>query len=189
MADPFLGEIILVAFDFAPTGWAECNGQLLSIAEYEPLFNLIGTTFGGDGETTFALPDLRGRVPVQFGTGPGLSTYGFAESFGNETVTLLTTQLPAHTHPVDATAFGATMGCQTSAGNQRSPAGNVPALEAAGVTRPYSSLPPNADMRSGALAVTGTATVVNAGTTQAHANLQPILALKFCISLFGVYPS
>jgi microcystin-dependent protein len=127
---PYVGEIILVGFNFAPTGWAFCNGQLLPIAENETLFQLIGTTYGGDGQTTFALPDLRGRVPIHQGQGPGLQGYFIGETGGSETVTLVTAQMAPHGHAVDINSLTGTLRCRNGAANQLTPVGNVPAIEA-----------------------------------------------------------
>ena len=102
MAEPYIGQIILVGFNFPPVGWAFCNGQLLPISEYEALFSLIGTLYGGDGQSTFALPDLRSRVPLHIGQGPGLSSYALSQAGGVESVTLQSAQIPAHTHQVAA---------------------------------------------------------------------------------------
>src|SRR5215472_4625185 len=152
MSQPYVGEIRLFGFNFAPVGWAACNGQLLAITQNETLFNLIGTTFGGDGINTFALPDLRGRVPMSLGSGVGLTARNVVgEQGGLETVTLVTSQLPAHTHAIDATGVKGAIACSSGPGNSRSPVGAVPAAEAAGVTQPYSSQP--ADTAMGASAV------------------------------------
>ena len=114
MSEPFLGQIMLVGFNFAPVGWALCNGQILSITQNTALFSLLGTTYGGNGTTTFALPDLRGRAAVGFGQGPGLSNYDLGQSTGTETVTLTVGQMPAHNHMVAANAAN---------GNVSSPSG------------------------------------------------------------------
>src|SRR4051812_113885 len=114
MSTPFLGEIRMVGFNFAPRGWALCNGQILSIAQNTALFSILGTTYGGNGQTTFALPDLRGRVPVSAGQGPGLSSYDLGQVTGSENVTLTVQQLPAHSHNIAADA---------TAGNVGSPSG------------------------------------------------------------------
>jgi microcystin-dependent protein len=128
---PYVGEIILVAFNFAPVGWEFCHGQLLPIAEYEVLFQLIGTTYGGDGENNFALPDLRSRVPIHQGPG-GLQTYTIGETGGVETVTITPAQMPVHTHAVPLTALTGTLRCRNGAGNHVTPVGNVPAIGAFG---------------------------------------------------------
>jgi microcystin-dependent protein len=189
MSEGYVGQIILVGFNYAPVGWAFCNGQLLQIADYEALFNLIGTTYGGDGETTFALPDLRGRIPVGPGPGPGLQNYLLGETGGAETITLTMQQLAAHTHAGSSSAFTATTRCKSGPGNQRTPGGNVHAGEAAGATLPYSSAAANAAMSANAVGVSGPVTAASVGGNQPHDYLQPYLSLNFCIALFGVYPS
>ena len=188
MSSPYVGEIILVGFNFAPVGWAVCDGQLLPIAENETLFQLIGTTYGGDGEETFALPDLRGRIPIGTGQGPGTQNYLLAESGGTETIVPTLAQLGAHTHAIDTSTFTAAASCKNGPGNERTPVGNVHASEAAGVTMPYSSAAPDGSMNVNPLAVSGL-TVAPAGGTAAHDNMQPFLTMNFCISLFGVFPS
>src|SRR3954470_13245240 len=139
MADPYIGEIRMFGGNFAPVGWAFCQGQLLSIAENDTLFNLIGTTYGGDGQSTFALPDLRGRLPLGVGQGQGLQNYQLGEFGGVESVTLTSSQLASHTHPIDTSSFTGTTACRKVQGNQQTPKKNVHAAEAAGVTLPYSS--------------------------------------------------
>jgi microcystin-dependent protein len=188
VSQPYVGQIILVGFNFAPNGWALCQGQVLPITDNETLFNLIGTTYGGDGQTTFALPDLRGRVPIA--TGTGQSSYVIGQSGGNEAIALTAAQLPPHNHPIDPTGISATPKCKAGAGNQQSPVGNVPAAEAAGVTMTYSNAVPDSNMRAGAVAMNGgTLTAVNTGGNLPHANVQPSLVMNYCISLFGVFPS
>lgn len=166
----FLGEIRMFAGSFAPSAWALCNGQSLPIAGNEPLFTLLGTTYGGDGVTDFWLPDLRGRVPIHFGQGPGLSNHDEGEISGVETVTLLVNQIPAHAHVA---------GASSANGSSDSPAGLAPARNAAGV--PEFGATANTTLASGALVATG--------NTQAHTNLQPFLSLNFIICLEGLYPS
>src|SRR4051812_1943030 len=189
MSEPFVGEIILCGFNFAPNGWALCDGSLLAIAQYDTLFNLIGTTYGGDGQTTFALPDLRGRVLVSMGQGPGTSNYAIGQLTGSESITLTVPQLPSHTHPIDTSAFTATTKCKNGPGNQATPVGNVHATEAAGVTMPYSNAAADATMNPEPATVGGTITVTPAGGGAAHGNMQPFLTMNFCISLFGIFPS
>jgi microcystin-dependent protein len=166
MAQPYVGEIRIFAGNFAPAGWMFCEGQLQAISDYETLFNLIGTTYGGDGQETFALPDLRGRVPVHQGNG-----FTLAETGGVEDVTLTVNQLPAHTHPL--VAVGDATGAFTS------PAGNVLA-QSFNVT-PYINDAPTASLNAGAIA--------GVGGSQPHANFQPYLCVDFIISLFGIFPS
>jgi microcystin-dependent protein len=155
--------------NFAPAGWAFCNGQLQPISENETLFQLIGTTYGGDGQETFGLPDLRGRVPVHQGTNAG-RTFQIGEKAGSETVTLNVQQLPAHAHPF------LTAGLQ---GTDNAPAGNLPAISQN--IRPYTNDDPESPMNA--------AMVTQTGGSQPHSNLQPYLGLSFIISLFGLYPS
>ena len=165
MAQPYVGEIRMFAGNFAPAGWMFCEGQLLPISENETLFQLIGTTYGGDGESTFALRDLRGRIPIHQGNG-----FILAETGGAEEITLTVNQIPAHSHPMVAS---------TSAGTQNDPANNVTAASPS-VTLyigdvPDSNFAPNA--------------VGNVGGSQPHTNFQPYLCVDFIISLFGIFPS
>jgi microcystin-dependent protein len=169
MGTSFVGEIRMFGGNFAPAGWAFCNGQLLDISQNSTLFNLIGTTYGGDGTTTFALPDLQGRLPVHQGTGAGLSNRVIGEKSGVETVTLITTQIPSHAH----TALG-----QSATGNQPSPAGNV---WAASSLNQFSSSAANVAMNA--------ASIGNSGGSQPHSNFMPYLCINFIISLFGIFPS
>ena len=186
MADPFVGEIILVAFNFAPVGWKLCDGSLLPISENETLFQLIGTTYGGDGEETFAVPDLRGRVALGLGTGPGLSGYTIGEFGGTESLIITATQMPIHTHPITG-QMAVNRGCRNGPGNSRSPIGNVPAIEAAGSTMTYSADAPDVNMNAAAIAMPPVNTSATGGLA-AHTNMQPFLALNYCISLFGIFP-
>jgi len=165
MAQPYVGEIRMFAGNFAPAGWMFCEGQLLPISEYETLFNLIGTTYGGDGQSTFALPDLRGRVPLHFGNG-----FTLAETGGVETVTLTVSQIPSHAHPFLAS---------TATGDQISPAGNVPATS-------FNVTPYINDVANGNFSANA---VTSTGGSQPHDNFQPYLCVDFIISLFGIFPS
>ena len=189
MGQPYVGEIILVGFNFEPVGWKFCNGQLLAIIEYDTLFTLIGTTYGGDGQSNFALPDLRGRIPIGVGQGPGLSNYTLGEFAGVETITLTVPQLASHPHAINTSGLTATIRCKTGPelGNQKTAVANVYALEAAGATMPYSSATPDGTMSADPVAISGN--TGPAGGSQPHDNLQPFLGLNFCISLFGVFPS
>ena len=179
--EEYLGEIRLFAGNFAPRNWAFCQGQLLAISSNQALFSILGTQFGGDGRTSFALPDLRGRVAVGAGHGPGLTNRQQAQQGGAEQVTLTTAQLPAHTHPATATAHGS-----TSEGDQSSPENNYPAALSTdrGVPRPYGT---TQDTQLGSDAVQ--VQVQNAGGSQGHDNMQPWLALNYVICLQGIYPS
>jgi microcystin-dependent protein len=165
VSQPYVGEIRMFAGNFAPAGWMFCEGQLLPISEYETLFNLIGTTYGGDGQSTFQLPDLRGRLPIHQGNG-----FTLAETGGVETVTLTVSQIPAHSHPFLAS---------TSAGGTRDPGGNVLAAAVAGSI--YRQETPAAALAAGSVGSTG--------GSQPHDNFQPYLCIDFIISLFGVFPS
>jgi len=170
MAQPYVGEIRMFAGNFAPAGWMFCEGQLLPISENETLFNLIGTTYGGDGQNTFALPDLQSRVPIHMGTGPGLTQRSLAETGGAEEVTLTVQQIPSHTHQAMANTAGAS----------DSPGGNAWATANGGI-KPYGADPGNATMNAASLALTG--------GSQPHDNMIPYLCVNFIISLFGVFPT
>ena len=167
MAQPYVGEIRIFAGNFAPAGWMFCEGQLLPISENETLFNLIGTTYGGDGQSTFALPDLRGRIPLHFGNG-----FTLAETGGVETVTLTVSQIPAHSHALLASSNFATT---------TSPQGNLAA--AASVVNKFAygtDVPPTS---------VSPASISPVGGSQPHDNFQPYLCVDFIISLFGIFPS
>jgi microcystin-dependent protein len=170
MAQPFVGQLISVGFSFAPQGYALCDGRVLAIAQYETLFQLIGTTYGGDGQTTFQLPDLRGRVPVGMGTSAFGTNYLIGEVAGAETVTITTNQMAAHSHPMQVNSAGAT---NPNAG------GNTLAVS------------PTDVYHTGAPAPTAmSAAMVGAtGGSQPHSNLQPFLVINWAIALFGVFPS
>jgi len=169
--EPFVGEIRAFGFNFAPVGWAACNGQLLSIAQNTALFSILGTTYGGDGRTTFALPNLEGSVPMGFGQGIGLSDRQLGQVGGEANVTITAQQLPVHHHAAN---------CTSDAGNQYGPAGNYWAQNA-GPSLEYGSSG-TAQMASGALAPFG-------GGGQPHSNLQPYLVLNYCIALQGIFPA
>ncbi len=185
MSDQFVGEIRLFPFNFAPKGWAFCAGQLMSISQNTALFSLLGTMYGGNGISTFALPDLRGRVSMSFSQGPVFfRTQG--EIGGEESVQLVVTQLPSHSHVLTP---GGTLRVASGLGDQQSPAGTVPATESSGVTATYSSALADSSMRAGAVAFGGQATAASVGGDGAHENRQPYLTLNFCIALQGVFPS
>lgn len=174
MSDPFIGEIRMVGFTFAPQGWAECDGQLLAISQNDALFSLLGTTYGGDGVSTFALPDLRGRVPIHQGSGPGLSDRPIGSRGGVEQVTLTAAQIPSHTHPMQASGVG---------GTAASPAGGYPAA-VSGVAR-YQ----NVAAGSAATVPMDANAILPTGGSASHENRQPTQCVTFAIALFGVYPS
>jgi microcystin-dependent protein len=164
MSDPYVGEIRMIGGDFAPNGWMFCQGQLLAIADYEVLFTLIGTTYGGDGQNTFALPDLASRLPIH--QGPG---YPQGSSGGAESVQLVSQNLPVHTHVAVASS---------GAASQTAPTNGV---WAASSEQPYAVSAPNATMNVAAL--------LPAGLSQPHDNMPPFLAINFIIALFGIFPS
>ncbi|HEX8129723.1 MAG TPA: phage tail protein [Pyrinomonadaceae bacterium] len=167
MADPFVAEIRIFPFSFAPKGWAFCAGQLLPLSQNTALFSLLGTTYGGDGKSTFALPDLQGRAPMHPGQGPGLSLHDLGETGGAETVTLLESEIPAHSHTLRAVeddgSFFTPVNMYLAAGNSM-----------------YVNANPNTTMASQAL--------TPAGGDQPHNNMMPYLTFNFCIALQGVFP-
>ena len=172
MAEPFIGQINIFGFNFAPRGWAFCNGQILSIAQNTALFSLLGTQYGGNGQTTFALPNLQSRIPVHFGTGPGLSQYVIGEQGGVENTTLLQSQLPIHNHTYAPLANNSD----------------------AGVSKPGTAFMGKADAAiyasaSDGTTVMGTQICGAAGGNQPFPNLPPYLAVNFCIATQGIFPS
>ena len=173
MSNPFVAEIRIFPYNFAPEGWAMCDGQLLPISQNVALFSLLGTTYGGNGTSNFALPNLQGSAPMAPGQGRGLSNYELGESGGAATVTLTEGEIPAHSHAA---------GCNSGAATQLSPANGVWA-SAQGSTPPdlYSRDTPSVEMSDSALGLTG--------GSQPHNNLQPYLSLNFCIALQGVFPA
>lgn len=166
----YIGEIRLFAGNFAPVGWEICAGQLLAISENDALFVLLGTTYGGDGQETFALPDLRGRIPIHAGTGPSGTTYQLGEAAGVEQVTLTTQQIPVHTHTPLAT---------TSVGTASSPQGAMWATS--GSTQLYTIGTPSVNMAANMISP--------AGGSQPHENMPPFLCINYIISLYGVFPT
>ena len=169
MADPFVAEIRIYPFNFAPKGWAFCDGQLLPLSQNTALFSLLGTTYGGNGTSNFALPDLQGRAPVSFGQGPGLSPRDLGETGGADTVALLASEMPSHTHALSGTQDAATSADPADKAYART------TLDA------YSTRGYKPAMASEALAV--------AGSGSAHNNMQPFLTLNLCIALQGIFPS
>ncbi len=180
MSQPFIGEIKMFAGNFAPRGYAFCNGQLLSIAQNTALFSILGTTYGGNGQTTFGLPNLQGRFPMHWGSGPGLTPRQLGETGGIERVTLLTSQLPAHVHGIN---LSINPPCSNLAGNSDVPTGNVPA--ASGQAENFRTPPGNAAM----------APIPIAGNTGAAGNntpveiINPFQCVSFIIALQGIFPS
>jgi microcystin-dependent protein len=169
MADPFVAEIRIFPFNFAPRGWAWCDGQLLPLSQNTALFSLLGTTYGGDGKSNFALPDLQGRAPMHPGQGPGLSLHDLGETGGSETVSLLESEIPSHSHALVVSQ---------SDGLERTPSGQLLAggvgISSYQTPGPLTQLSPNA--------------LAPAGGDQPHNNMQPYLTFYFCIALQGVFP-
>ncbi|MGO4497993.1 phage tail protein [Paenibacillus sp. 2RAB27] len=170
--DQYLGEIRIFPFNFAPTGWVQCNGQILPIQQYAALFSLLGTTYGGNGSTNFALPNLQGRVPLHPGQGPGLSEYVLGQSAGETSVTLLLSEIPAHSHAVQ---YG------TSGFAQESPTGqllmDIQSRRGAAAYTEKTNLKPM-----------GPQAVAPTGNNQSHNNMQPYLTLNFCMATQGIFP-
>lgn len=170
MSEPFVGEIRMFAGNFAPRGWAFCDGQLLAVSQNDALFSLLGTIYGGDGRTTFGLPDMRGRIPIHAGSGPGLSPRRLGAKGGAENVTLTVNQLPSHTH---------TMSASSATGTDPNPANEV--LSESTLDRIYGDGPVDEYLTA--------RSVTSVGGSRSHTNLQPFLCINFIIALFGIYPS
>lgn len=171
MADPFVAEIRIFPFNFAPKGWAWCDGQLLPLSQNTALFSLLGTTYGGNGKSNFALPDLQGRAPMQFGQGPGLSLHDLGETGGSDTVSLLESEIPSHSHTMRAHAL--------DLGELNAPASNRVLAKSANA---------NAYTPTANLTAMSPLTLTPAGGDQPHNNMMPYLTFYFCIALQGVYP-
>lgn len=172
MADPFVAEIRVFPFNFAPKGWAWCDGQLLPLSQNTALFSLLGTTYGGNGKSNFALPDLQGRAPMHPGQGPGLSLHDLGETGGSETVSLLESEIPSHSH---------TMFASSDPGNNNLPTGKMPAAGLGRGANLYVTT-------TGALGTMNPNVLAPAGGDQPHNNMQPYLTLYYCIALQGVFP-
>jgi microcystin-dependent protein len=174
MADPFVAEIRIFPFNFAPKGWAFCDGQLLPISQNTALFSLLGTTYGGDGKSTFGLPDLQGRGPMHPGQGPGLSLHDLGEEGGSDTVTLLQSEIPVHAHQVGRSL--------NAGGDALTPVNNIwaQAPSGRGTLAIYHEAPPTGKMNPTAIGLTG--------ADLPHNNMQPYLTLNFCIALQGIFP-
>jgi microcystin-dependent protein len=171
MSEPFVAQVQIFPYNFAPLGWALCQGQILAISQNTALFSLIGTFYGGDGKSNFALPDLRSRSAIGAGTAPGLTPRVVGEEAGEETVTLLPNQIPAHTHPAN---------CNSGVGTDYGPSGDVWAADAGG-NNEYGSKPIAGQMSPNA--------VLPVGGGQPHNNLQPYVGMNYCIALQGVFPA
>jgi microcystin-dependent protein len=171
MADPFVAEIRIFPFFFAPKGWAFCDGQLLPISQNTALFSLLGTTYGGDGKSTFALPNMQGSVPMHPGQGPGLSLHDLGETGGSETVSLLESEIPSHSHGVSASSVD---GTAKAPNNQKVASGIGVNMYAPALNAPLTQLSPNV--------------LAPAGGDQPHNNMQPYLTLNYCLAMQGVFP-
>jgi microcystin-dependent protein len=181
MSQPYIGEIRCFGFNFAPSNWAFCNGQLMNISDNEALYTVIGTTYGGDGVNTFGMPNLQGRVPMHWGNGAGGFNTAYGQVQGSTTVTLTTAQMPAHAHTI-MTAVVAPGGAPERTATPANPTHST----YIGTSDPdglYKSPPPTLDATFAPAAIGG------AGGSQPHENMQPYLALNFCICLYGIYPS
>lgn len=172
MAEPFLGQVIMTGFNFAPRGYASCDGSLQSIAQNSALFALLGTQFGGDGQVTFALPDLRGRVGIHQGQGPGLAGRTIGEVAGEENHTLLASEMPQHNHLLAASSVSGALG---------TPNGNFPAASSSSQTATYRPTPDGSTLNPQSIGL--------AGGSQPHENTQPYLVINFCIATEGIFPS
>ena len=177
MSDPFIGQIVSFGFTFAPVNWALCQGQTIPISQNDALYNLLGTTFGGDGVNTFALPNLSGRIPVNQGQGGGLSSYVMGQVSGTESVTLTTNTIPSHTHTVVASS---------SAGTSNTPSAGAYLSDEGPGTPAVSTYVAGTPATQTALAGT---TISQTGNSLPHENRQPFLCINYCIALFGIYPS
>jgi microcystin-dependent protein len=172
MSEPFIGQIMMFGGNFAPRGWALCNGQLLSIAQNTALFSILGTTYGGNGQTTFALPNLQGRLAMHPGNGPGLTPRTLGETAGSETVTLVNNQMPAHNH---------LLACTSNPASQTQPEGHILGAESASATQVYSSEQPNQNMNPMSISASG--------GSQPHDNMPPFQCVNYIIALEGIFPS
>jgi microcystin-dependent protein len=192
--EPFIGQIMMVPYTFAPQGWAFCNGQLLPISSNTALFSLVGTTYGGDGRTNFALPDLRGRVPMHAGNGPGLSNRPLGQSGGSENVTLSQAEMPAHTHNGNLNlnvSASSTLNASTGFGDGTdSPSGNT----LTNAEPIYRDADASAALRNGSIETSvsdngSSVTIGQTGGSQPHTNMQPFTTVHFVIALQGIYPT
>jgi microcystin-dependent protein len=197
MSEPFIGQIQPFGFDFAPRGWAKCDGQLLPISQNTALFSLLGITYGGDGKTTFALPDLRGRLPMHQGTGPGLSMRKMGQKPGTEITVLTLAQMPSHNHTgqvsnINLGTITAKLRCNTNESNTQAPEGNTIANANRNT---YTDQAPNQDMHADSIEIsqsgtaTGSVTISNNGGSQPFSIMNPSLVINYCIALVGLFPS
>jgi len=182
--DPFIGEIRAFGFNFAPQGWALCQGQSLNITQYQVLYSLLGTMYGGDGRTYFNLPDLRGRMPMSMGQGPGLTPRGQGQTVGQESVTIGVAQLPTHNHPATVTST-ATLQAYKDVADQGDPTGNM----LGGGTIYQDNGRSKVKMNTASVSVDTTVEIQNSGAQQPFNVVSPALVLNFCIALQGIYPA
>ncbi|MBN3582285.1 phage tail protein [Algoriphagus aestuarii] len=178
--EPFLGQIMMVGFNFAPRGWAFCDGRLLPISSYSALFSLLGTMYGGDGRTTFALPDLRGRVAIGMGHGPGLSDRRQGQYLGQETHTLTVPEIPSHNHSLNAS---------NTDGTTNDPTGNVIAKNSVLVERGGAAIPANGFVPGTPNSQMNLSSIGSVGGSQSHNNMQPLVVMNYVIALNGIFPS
>jgi microcystin-dependent protein len=181
MSQPFVGQIIMFGGNFPPSGWALCAGQLMPISENETLFQLIGTTYGGDGQSTFGLPDLQGRVPIHQGQGSGLSNYVIGAKAGTENVTLITQQMPQHNHQLLSNTGG-------TGGTNQNPVSNA-ILSNVGISGGPTTPPLAFKVPGGTQVTMANSAISQTGGNQPHNNIQPVIAVTYCISLFGIFPT
>lgn len=195
MSESFIGQISLFANNYAPRSWAYCDGQLIAISQNNALFSILGTIYGGDGRTTFALPDLQGRVALHAGRGPGLTDRRLGQKGGGNSVTLTTTQMPSHSHQATLESGSSAMPATTVPGTTTVPGGNIPAtadieVRGGGQTTGNIYAPAAAaDSNLSPAAVSGTVTIAHDGGSQAHNNMQPFIGISYVICMFGIYPS
>lgn len=179
--EPFIGEVKLLGFSFAPKGYTTCQGQILSISTNTALFALLGTIYGGNGQTTFAVPDLQGRVPIGQGQGPGLPSYSMGEKAGNTSVTILTSNMPAHIHTLNAMRVN--VRASTAPASEQDPTGMFPAV----ATSPIYSDTPTANVYTGGTTISGTTDITGSGIPISILN--PYLCMNYSIALQGIFPS
>ncbi len=185
--EPYVGEIRLFCFNFAPQGWMLCDGKLLKISDYSTLFALIGITYGGDGQTTFALPNLCGRTPLSQGQGTNLTKRVIGQSGGANQAILATSQIPAHNHALTSTYAKATLKCKNSSANSRGLANNsISGNYTQDSTLKYNTAAPDTTMNSANITTSGNTN--NTGSSLSHPNMQPYMALSYCIAAQGIYP-
>ena len=186
--EPFLGQVMIFAGNFAPRGWALCEGQILAISQYQALFSLLGTTYGGDGRTSFGLPDLRGRAPISPGSGPGLPTYRWGQKGGQATHILTTLEMPSHSHANTVAMSGEVrVGTSSQGSDTASPDASVLCATTGNIV--YNEETPDRSLGGVSSTLSPTVSILNQGGSQAHNNMQPYLAINYIIALQGLFPS